>query len=314
MTGRPGNQHEEVTLSLGQGSARNRGRASGLAWLLRLAGVCLLVSIPVAGPPALFAEEVPYIQTPGNVVDAMLSLAKVGSEVYVVDLGSGDGRIVITAATRFGARGLGIDYDEALIAKSRAAAARAGVSDRVVFLRQDIFDADFRAATVVTMYLLPEVNLQLRPRLLFELRPGTRIVSHDWDMDEWAPDRQLTVEAPEKTVGHKKESTIYLWIVPARIAGYWRGILAGPAGEEPVVIEFLQRFQNTSASLWGRRWTLAGRGRLEGGALSLIVDRAPWMPDTQPLHFALKVVGGRLEGEAQDGLRRYTLRATRFSD
>jgi SAM-dependent methyltransferase len=274
---------------------------------------CLLLSISAAGPSSC-SEEVPYIQTPANVVEAMLSLAQVGPQDYVVDLGSGDGRIVIAAAKRYGARGLGIDYDSALIAKSRAAAEKAGVSDRVAFLMQDIFDADFRAATAVTMYLLPEVNLQLRPRLLFELRPGTRVVSHDWDMGDWTPDRQLTVDAPEKPVGHKKESTIYLWIIPARIAGYWRGTIEGPEGEEPVTIEFFQRFQNTSATAWTRRRTLAGQGRLQGDTLSLILDRLPPIPYVPPLHFFLRISGGHLEGEAHDSSRRYKLRATRISD
>ena len=147
------------------------------------------------------ADEVPYIQTPGNVVDAMLAIAEVGPKDYVVDLGSGDGRIVIAAAKQYHARGLGIDYDRTLITESRANAAREGVSDRARFLQQDIFLADFRDATVVTMYLLPEVNLEIRPLILFGLRPGTRVVSHDWDMGDWEPDRRVVVAAPEKTIG-----------------------------------------------------------------------------------------------------------------
>lgn len=274
---------------------------------------CFLLCVSAAGPSSC-SEEVPYIQTPSNVVDAMLSLAGVEAQDYVVDLGSGDGRIVIAAAARYGARGLGIDYDAGLIAKSRAAGEKAGVSERVKFLKQDIFEADFRDATVVTMYLLPEVNLQLRPRLLFDLRPGTRVVSHDWDMGDWAPDRQITVEAPEKIVGHKKESTIYLWIVPARVAGYWRGTIQGPAGEEPVMIEFRQRFQNASATAWARRGNLAGQGGLRGDTLSLILDRLPPVPDAPPLHFFLKIAGSRLEGEAHYGGGRYILRAARITD
>jgi len=258
------------------------------------------------------ADEVPYIRTPTNVVDAMLSIADVGPRDYVVDLGSGDGRIVIAAAKRYQARALGIDYDRTLIVESRANAAREGVSDRVEFLHRDIFLADFRDATVVTMYLLPEVNLELRPRILFGMRPGTRVVSHDWDMADWEPERRLVVQAPDKTVGLLKQSTIYLWIVPARIAGYWRGTLAGPEGEEPVVLDFAQRFQKTSATLWLRRWTLPGTGRLRGDKLSLTVERSPWMPDTPPLSFTLRVADGRLEGEAADGAQRYVLRATRL--
>jgi hypothetical protein len=265
-------------------------------------------------PLAVGAEEVPYVQTPANVVEAMLSIAGVGPQDYVVDLGSGDGRIVIAAAQQYGARALGIDYDPWLIAESRRNAARAGVADRVAFLQKDIFAADFRDATVVTMYLLPDVNLEIRPVVLFALRPGTRVVSHDWDMGDWEPDRQLAVEAPTKTIGLRKESRVFFWIVPARVAGYWRGSIVGPGGEEPVVIEFAQRFQAASASVWLRRWSLPAVGRLAGDRLALRLDRSPWMPDSRPLQFALKVEGSRLEGEAMDGETRYILRATRITD
>lgn len=244
----------------------------------------------------------------------MLAIAEVGPQDYVIDLGSGDGRIVIAAAKRFQARGLGIELDRWLVAESRANAAREGVSSRVQFHHQDIFLADFRAATVLTMYLLPEVNLELRPRILFELRPGTRVVSHDWDMGDWQPDRRLVIEAPDKTIGLKKESTVYLWIVPARIAGYWRGVLAGPGGEEPVVVEFAQRFQNASTTVWLRHWTLTGSGRIRGDSLSLSIERSTWMPGSEPLQFTLHLAGNHLAGEAADGNQRYVLRASRFVD
>ncbi len=290
-------------------------RSKSLWWsfgILVASGALLLSGIPLGGPSPAHADEVPYVQTPTNVVEAMLAIAEVGPQDYVVDLGSGDGRIVIAAARQYRARGLGIDLDQWLIVESRANAAREGVADKVQFLHQDIFLADFRDATVVTMYLLPEVNLELRPRLLFGLRPGTRLVSHDWDMGDWEPDRRLVIETSGKTVSPMKESTVYLWIVPARVAGYWRGTLAGPQGEEPVVLEFAQRFQNATASVWLRRWTLAGSGRLRGDSLSLSLDRSAWMPDSTPLSFRLRVAGGHLEGEAADGDRRYVLRAERL--
>ena len=282
--------------------------------LIRAILGALLFGAAIGAPGIVTADEVPYIQTPSNVVDAMLAIADVGPQDYLVDLGSGDGRIVIAAAKQYGARGLGIDYDQTLIAESRANAALAGVSDKVRFLQQDIFLADFRDATVVTMYLLPEVNLEIRPRILFGLRPGARVVSHDWDMGEWEPDRRMVVPAPEKIVGLKKESTIHLWVVPARVAGYWRGTLTGPGGEQSVVIEFGQRFQNASATVWLRRWNLNGTARLQGDRLSLGLDRGSWMPDSGPLRFTLQVADGRLEGGAIDGNERYTLRATRLSD
>jgi SAM-dependent methyltransferase len=164
-----------------------------------------------------FAQDtdVPFIVTPDNVTQEMLKLADVKAGDYVIDLGSGDGRIVIVAAKRFGARGLGVEIVPELVAKSRDNARRAGVADRAEFRVQDLFTTDLSQATVITMYLLPEVNLQLRPRLL-ALKPGTRIVSHDWDMGDWKPDRVVTVDVPDKPIGREKVSRLYLWTVPAR--------------------------------------------------------------------------------------------------
>lgn len=159
--------------------------------------------------------DVPFVVTPDNVTREMLRLAGVKAGDYVIDLGSGDGRIVIVAARQFGARGLGVEIVPELVARSRDNARRAGVADRVEFRVQDLFATDLSPATVITMYLLPEVNLQLRPRLL-ALKPGTRIVSHDWDMGDWKPDRVITVEAPDKPIGREKVSRLYLWTVPAR--------------------------------------------------------------------------------------------------
>jgi hypothetical protein len=186
------------------------------------------------------------------------------------------------------------------------------VSHAVEFRLGDIFDADISAATVVTMYLLPEVNLQLRPRILYELRPGTRVVSHDFDMAEWAPDRSLTIPVPDKTVGVRKESTIHLWVVPARIGGHWRGTFAGPHGEEPAVIGFQQEFQNVQATVWLRRGTLTGTGRLQGSTVTLAVTEST--TPLPPLAFTLTVTRGRIEGAAVAGGQQYLLKATRIVD
>ena len=131
--------------------------------------------------PALALEEVPYVQTPDRVVEGMLDLAAVRSGDYLIDLGSGDGRIVITAALKRGTRGLGVEIDPRLVEKSRAVAKQLGVEARAGFVEQDLFATDIRAANVLTMYLLPDVNLALRPRILAHMKPGARIVSHDWD-------------------------------------------------------------------------------------------------------------------------------------
>jgi len=278
-----------------------------ILWLLLLTIAC--------GPsrPAR-ADDAPYVPTPETVVEAMLSIAEVGPTDYVVDLGSGDGRIPIAAATRHGARGLGIELDPGLIARSRQNAAREGVAERVEFRQEDIFLADFRDATVVTLYLFPDVNYALRPRILYELRPGTRVVSHDWDMADWEPDRQLTLPAPHKPTGTKQESRVYLWIVPARIAGYWRGTLTGPKGEEPVLIEFLQRFQHATVTVWLRRSHFLGTGRLRGEHLAVAVEQPSALPGTGRISFTLRVASGRMEGSATEGNQRHVLRAERILD
>jgi SAM-dependent methyltransferase len=173
-----------------------------------------LLCAPLA-PAQPLDTDVPFVVTPDNVTREMLKLADVKAGDFVIDLGSGDGRIVIVAAQHFGARGLGVEIVPELVEKSRDNARRAGVGDRVEFRVQDLFATDLSPATVITMYLLPEVNLQLRPKLL-ALKPGTRIVSHDWDLGDWKPDRVITVDAPDKPIGREKRSRLYLWTVPAR--------------------------------------------------------------------------------------------------
>jgi len=154
--------------------------------------------------------EVPDVRTPPEVVIEILRLARVGPDDVVYDLGSGDGRIPIAAARDFGARGVGIELDPDLVAESERNARRAGVTRRTRFLQQDIFKADVSEATVVIVYLSPELNLRLRPKLLAELSPGSRIVSHDFPMGDWKPDRVVRFKGPERT------HLLSLWIVPAR--------------------------------------------------------------------------------------------------
>lgn len=168
------------------------------------------VFLMAAGVAAARAYDVPYVPTPEPVVREMLRLAKIGPDDVVYDLGSGDGRIVIMAAKEFGARGVGVDIDPERIAEARVNARRAGVADRVTFAQANLFDVDLRPATAVTLYLLPSVNLQLKPKLLAELRPGTPVVSHAWDMGkDWPPEAECTVS----------DRRVYLWHVPQRTAG-----------------------------------------------------------------------------------------------
>ena len=213
--------------------------------------------------PARAQDEVPFVITPDNVTIAMLQLAGVSPDDYVIDLGSGDGRIVITAAKRFGARGLGVEIVPDLVAKSRDNARRAGVEGRAFFRVQDLFATDLSPASVITMYLLPEVNLQLRPKLL-QLRPGTRIVSHDWDMAEWQPDKSLKVDVPDKPIGLEKSSRVFLWIVPARVQGDWCGI----GKNKGASLRLAQEFQRFRGELTRGETTLSFQGRIAGTQVS----------------------------------------------
>jgi len=169
----------------------------------------LLIACAAAGATAQTATpalDVPYVPTPERVVNAMLKLAQVRRGDVLYDLGSGDGRIVIAAAKRYGVRGTGVDIDPQRVREANTNARKAGVAKQVRFLNQDLFAIDFSEATVVTLYLLPRINLQLRPKLLAELKPGTRIVSHGFDMGDWKPDRVVEVGT----------STLYLWTIPPR--------------------------------------------------------------------------------------------------
>lgn len=184
-------------------------------------GIVLVAWLMVVGGSVLAAEPLlsggPYVPTPQRIVDEMLGLARVTRNDVVMDLGSGDGRIVLTAARQFGARGKGYDIDAELVARSNAAARQSGVERLAQFELRDVMEADIREATVVTLYLLPEMMRMLRARLLTELRPGTRIVSHDFDFGDWKPLRSMTLELDEKyDVTGSATSTIHLWIVPQR--------------------------------------------------------------------------------------------------
>jgi SAM-dependent methyltransferase len=155
------------------------------------------------------SRDAPYVPTPEEVVEAMLEVAKVGADDVLYDLGSGDGRIVIAAAKTYGTRGVGVDIDPDRIKEANKNAREAGVSDKVKFLEQDLFKTDISEATVVTLYLLPEVNLKLRPKLLKELRPGTRVVSHSFDMGDWPPDKKVNIGS----------RTVYFWVIPPSAKG-----------------------------------------------------------------------------------------------
>ncbi len=186
--------------------------------------------------------DVPYVPTPQPVVDKMLDLALVDSSDYVIDLGSGDGRIVITAAGR-GAIGHGIDLDPQRIRESRENARQSEVQNRVIFMQEDLFKTDFSQASVITMYLLSSVNRELRPSLLENLRPGTRIVSHSFDMGEWEPDEELRID----------NRTVYYWVIPADVEGSWQW----EANGDPFSMSVRQQYQNVDVNLCAGNRTLS---------------------------------------------------------
>lgn len=208
----------------------------------------------------------PFITTPPEVVERMLAMAATRPGDLVLDLGSGDGRIVIAAAQKFGARGLGIELDAALVEKSRQAARAAGVADKVGFVQGDVLVADISRATVVTVYLLPALMAKLQSRFADELAPGTRIVSHAFAMTGWAPDAAETVTLKSRHPGQGDESRLYLWIVPAEVRGVWRG-----PGVEVRIEQNYQKIEvhgAAHASLSGRDIAWDGfRGRVDANRI-----------------------------------------------
>ena len=224
-----------------------------------VAGLLALLAVPARAATAE-QPDVPYVPTPPAVVDAMLGIANVGPRDFVVDLGSGDGRIIIAAAKERGARGFGVDIDGALVNAARDEARKQGVADRVEFLEENLFTTDIGRASVVTLYLLHGVLMQLRPRFLETLKPGTRVVSHDFAMEGWQPDARVTVPVPDKPYG-PPTSEVYLWIIPANAAGAWRwrSAVGGPAVDYELTLT--QTFQMLDG-----RFSVGGKpGRLESG-------------------------------------------------
>lgn len=221
-----------------------------------IGGLALMAAGPALAEPRPL--DVPYVPTPQAVVDRMLELGQVSRDTFVIDLGSGDGRIPVTAAQRYGARALGVDLNPERIREANANARESGVTDKVDFKEQNLFDTPIGQAQVLTMYLLPNVNLQLRPRILEELQPGARVVSHAFTMQEWEPDHQETVGT----------SNLYLWIVPARVAGTWQ-----VQGSQPFTLALDQEFQKVSgsATVDGRQVPLADV-TLRGAELAFTLD------------------------------------------
>ena len=218
-------------------------------------------------------KDVVWVPTPQSLVDKMLDMAKLTPKDYLIDLGSGDGRTVITAAKR-GSKALGIEYNPDMVELSKRNAAKEGVSDRASFMKADLFESDFSYAQVITMFLLPSINMKLRPKLL-NLRPGTRIVSNSFDMEDWKPDETATVE------GCTNWCTAHLWIVPAKVDGNWK------SAQGDLTIK--QSFQNISGTLKNGTAVTPINGKLNGSQITFTVG------NTQ---YAARVNGNSMDGTA----------------
>ena len=227
-------------------------------------------------------KDVVWVPTPDEVVERMLNVAQVGPEDYVIDLGAGDGKIAIAAAKKFGARALGIEYNPDMVALAQRNAQAAGVLGKAQIVRGDIFATDFTQATVLTLYLLPSLNIKLRPQIL-AMRPGTRVVAHAFNMEDWEPDETSDVEGRR----------VYLWIVPASVAGRWTLELSGAGGSEKLSVNIDQKFQRIEGVAYLGS-TLAGlrEPRLSGFRIGFAyVDNHGVRRD-----FSGRVSGGTMEG------------------
>jgi len=235
-----------------------------------LAACCVALLASVPGMVQAQGEQPPFVVTPAQVVERMLTMAKLGPDDVLIDLGSGDGRIVIQGAKRFGARGLGIEMNAALVETSRAAARREGVAERARFERGDALATDLAPASVLTVYLSPELNERLMPRIFAAMRPGSRVVSHDFAIGNWAPDRMERLNVPEKNYGRGGESIVMLWIVPANAAGRWRGTIGEGTARRTVEFSLGQQFQFLEAGLHPPSGApLAFKASLSGDRISL---------------------------------------------
>ena len=266
-----------------------------------LAALLAVLARPAAGGQAVTLDvPTPYLPSTPVAVEEMLRLAEVGPHDVVADLGSGDGRIVIAAAQHLGARGFGVDIDEKLVALANENARLAGVAERARFYHRDIFKTDIREATVVTLYLLSSLVNRLKPKLLAELKPGSRIVAHDYGIDGWKPDRTVTIS-----------KTYYLYIVPAQVAGKWQLDATLPGGERSYEVELSQQLQE-----------IRGGARVAGGFLPffearLAGDRISFaiVDEQHSHHFDGRVTGSVMEGTVASGIGRekaeHRWRATR---
>ena len=267
------------------------------AWML--GSMVLALALALAGAPAAAQQQgdkdfvpqvgqagkdVIWVPTPPELVEKMLQMARITPNDFVIDLGSGDGRIAIAAAKKFGARSMGVEYNPDMVALSNREAQRQGVADKVKFVKADIFETDFSQATIITMYLLPDLNLKLQPKIL-DQKPGTRVVSHQFNMGEWQPDETANID----------NRLAHLWIVPAKAGGSWSLRIEGSARERPLSLR--QSFQMLTGQLNGATGALAlSDAKLRGDQISFTVMEGA----------ARRDFSGRVQGTTMGGTVRST--------
>jgi SAM-dependent methyltransferase len=213
--------------------------------------------------------DVVYVPTPQIVVDTMLQMAKVGPKDFLIDLGSGDGRFVITAATKYGASAFGVDLDTYLLKLANQNAKKAGVTDKVRFIEENLFTTDLSRATVISTYLLPEMNLRLRPKFM-ALKPGTRIVTHDYHLGDWDADEERELIVPEKKVGNPGVSYLYSYVVPARVPGKWQSLVNIGGRDTPLEFSLQQEFQEVVGMVEIRDRSSSLSGRIAGENIRIV--------------------------------------------
>ena len=269
----------------------------------RINTLWLALAMTAFAGPALSQEgrgDVVYVPTPQVVVDEMLSMAKIGPKDFLIDLGSGDGRIVITAAKSFGSQGFGVDLDSYLLKIARDTAKKEGVAERARFVEENLFETDLSRANVISTYLLPEMNLKLRPKIL-ALKSGTRVVAHDYHMGDWYPDEQKDIVVPEKVVGTPGVSYIYLWVVPEKVAGKWQAQVSVAGKSAPYEIAFDQFFQMLEGTVRSGGSTTRLLGRVRNGDQITFTTQPKGSPGNQRHEFTGRVSGDTIAGTVRIG-------------
>lgn len=275
----------------------------------------LLAALPLAmlTPAMVLAQRnaAPYVPTPWPIVDAMLELAQVGRDDLLMDLGCGDGRLVVTAAKRFGARGYGVDIKPELVTLANRNAAEAGVAERVRFEQRDLFQTDLREATVLTLYLLPQMVLELVPRILAQMPAGARVVSHDYALSPWPPERHVELDVPEKKpISGTTYTVLYLYIVPARLAGAWRLDLPANMAPHPARLMITQeKFRSAATLTIGTRIADVDELFVHGDKVQMLLP--PLTQGAKRVLLEGRLRDGSLEGTLDSDRGRSTWRASR---